>query len=68
MRTAQRPTTSKWYERKEEETRISDALDQTRIANVVAVEPPMVPTTPSGTGRALLFLIGAVLAVIASWG
>lgn len=35
------------YQRKEEEARISDALDRTRIANVALAEAPTVPLSPS---------------------
>jgi uncharacterized protein involved in exopolysaccharide biosynthesis len=52
------------YKKKEEEARISDALDRTRIANIVVAEPPTVPTSPSSTGRFWILAIGAVLAAI----
>lgn len=43
------------YQQKQEEARISDALDRTRIANVSIAEPPTVPALPSrATQRALL--------------
>jgi uncharacterized protein involved in exopolysaccharide biosynthesis len=52
------------YKKKQEEARISDALDRTRIANVVVAEPPTVPTSPASNGRVLILAIGAVLAAI----
>ena len=39
------------YSKKQEEARISDALDRNRIANVVVAEPPTKPTTPASSGR-----------------
>jgi tyrosine-protein kinase Etk/Wzc len=56
------------YQRKEEEARISDALDQTRIANVAIAEEPIVPVQPRRT-RSLLFLPqGFILALLLSVG
>ena len=52
------------YKKKQEEARISDALDRTRIANVVIAEAPTVPTVPSSSGRLSLLMLGAVLAVV----
>jgi uncharacterized protein involved in exopolysaccharide biosynthesis len=46
------------YQRREEESRISDALDETRIANVGLAEPPTVPLTGGSRG---LLLAGAIL-------
>jgi uncharacterized protein involved in exopolysaccharide biosynthesis len=56
------------YRRKQEEARISDALDRTRIVNVAVAEAPTVPSTPSGAGTALLMLLGAVIAVVVGTG
>jgi uncharacterized protein involved in exopolysaccharide biosynthesis len=47
------------YSRKFEESRIADALDSQKIANVTVVEPPDVPTLP--VARSLIFPIGTVL-------
>jgi uncharacterized protein involved in exopolysaccharide biosynthesis len=52
------------YQKKQEEARISDALDRTRIANVVVAEAPTVPSLPSNTGRFWLLTLGAVLSVV----
>jgi uncharacterized protein involved in exopolysaccharide biosynthesis len=54
------------YRRKQEEARVSDALDRTRIANVAIAESPAVPQTPSGSRRGLLFVAGMLLAVVLS--
>jgi uncharacterized protein involved in exopolysaccharide biosynthesis len=52
------------YARKQEEARISDALDRTRIANVTVAQQPTVPAMPSNTGGALLLKLGAVMATV----
>src|ERR1041384_3988059 len=51
------------YVQKREEARIADALDKTRIANVVVAEPPSVDFKPEKTpGVAMLpFLLGGAL-------
>ena len=55
------------YRRKQEEARISDALDHTRIANVVVVDPPSVPQS-SQSLRPLILLLGGLAAVALSLG
>jgi uncharacterized protein involved in exopolysaccharide biosynthesis len=52
------------YARKQEEARISDALDRTRIANVTVAQQPTVPSMPSSTGKTLLLTIGALMALV----
>lgn len=52
------------YRRKAEEARISDALDERRIANVTVAEPPRVPLLPA-SGRTMLLLAGFVFAIVA---
>jgi uncharacterized protein involved in exopolysaccharide biosynthesis len=52
------------YQKKQEEARISDALDRTRIANVVVAEAPTVPSLPSNTGRFWILMLGAFLSVV----
>jgi uncharacterized protein involved in exopolysaccharide biosynthesis len=54
------------YQHKQEEARISDALDRTRIANVSLAEAPTVPTTPASSGRGLLLAIAFMVASAAS--
>jgi uncharacterized protein involved in exopolysaccharide biosynthesis len=44
------------YEQKQEEARISDALDQTRIANVAIAQAPRVPLVPQRS-RSLAWLV-----------
>lgn len=54
------------YQHKQEEARISDALDRTRIANVSLAEAPTVPTTPASSGRGMLLAIAFVAASAAA--
>lgn len=53
------------YLRKEEEARISDALDRGKILNVVLAEAASVPLLPSNH-RSLTILVGLLLAVLTS--
>jgi uncharacterized protein involved in exopolysaccharide biosynthesis len=55
------------YLRKEEEARISDALDRRRIINVAIAETASVPSLPSNH-RALTVLVGFLLAILTSVG
>ena len=55
------------YQRKREEARLSDAMDQRRILNVAVLEQPFVPVFPSGSPWSVVGF-GLVLAVIASAG
>ena len=55
------------YMRKQEEARISDALDQSRIINVAVVEPVSVPVVPSRSRPFVLFL-GLLAAMVVSLG
>lgn len=56
------------YQRKQEEARISDALDRTRIANVAIAEPPTVPAEPRPRHRALWLSLGLMGALALSLG
>ena len=53
------------YLRKQEEARISDALDRQRISNVLVAEEATIPFKPQ-RHRALLLTVGFVLACVAS--
>ena len=55
------------YLRKEEEARISDALDRRRIINVAIAEAATVPSLPSNH-RSLTVLVGLLLATLVSVG
>ena len=53
------------YQRKQEEARISSALDRSRIVNVVVAEAAAVPAVPSRS-RALALLAGLLAAIVVS--
>src|SRR6184192_3571128 len=53
------------YLHKQEEARISDALDQQRFSNVVVAEPATVPFAPQGRWL-LVVLLGGLIASLAS--
>jgi uncharacterized protein involved in exopolysaccharide biosynthesis len=53
------------YQRKQEEARISNALDRSRIVNVVVAEAAVVPVLPSRS-RMLILLAGLFAAVVVS--
>lgn len=53
------------YRRKQEEARISDALDRTRIANVSVAEPPAIPRS-SESSRSLILFGGGFGAIVLS--
>jgi uncharacterized protein involved in exopolysaccharide biosynthesis len=55
------------YLRKQEEARISDALDRRRIINVAIAEAATVPSLPSNN-RSLTVLVGLLLAILTSVG
>src|SRR5580704_13531737 len=55
------------YQRKREEARMTNALDQTRILNVAIAEQPSVPTLPSNSPWTSL-AVGLMLAVMVSLG
>jgi uncharacterized protein involved in exopolysaccharide biosynthesis len=55
------------YMKKQEEARISDALDESRIINVVVVEPITVPVVPSRS-RPLVLILGLLAALVVSLG
>ncbi len=56
------------YQQKEEEARISDALDRQRILNVAIAEKPSIPILPSTLPSSIVLLIGLVMAGLASVG
>ena len=56
------------YLRKQEEARISDALDRKRIVNVALAEAATAPAFPSSRNRALYLALGVALACLTSLG
>jgi uncharacterized protein involved in exopolysaccharide biosynthesis len=56
------------YFQKQEEARISDALDKQGILNVSVVERATLPTHPAGIPRSLILLLGGILAGMLSVG
>ena len=56
------------YSRKQEEARISQALDQKRIINVSVAEEPTAPVLPTSPNWLLNLVLGVVLAALASIG
>lgn len=52
------------YLKKQEEARISDALDRTRISNVAIAEPAAVPVLPSGAEKGVVAAAGGIAAVL----
>jgi uncharacterized protein involved in exopolysaccharide biosynthesis len=55
------------YQRKREEARMSDMLDQTHILNVAVAEAPAVPVLPAGS-RLVFVVLGLVLGAVSSVG
>jgi uncharacterized protein involved in exopolysaccharide biosynthesis len=51
------------YEQRQEEARIADALDTTRIANVTIADQPRIPQAPSQAHRALILWAGLFTAI-----
>jgi uncharacterized protein involved in exopolysaccharide biosynthesis len=57
------------YQQKQEETRIADALDHRRFANVVVAEAPNVPSLPSDDRRrTALILLGTTISFLLGLG
>src|SRR5439155_21864703 len=54
------------YSHKQEEARISDALDRQRIVNVSIAQPPAAPPLPSRSRWLLNLALGLMLALLAS--
>lgn len=56
------------YQRKMEEARISDALDERKIVNVAIADPATVPVLPAGLGWTLSLLIVGCASLVGSVG
>ncbi len=56
------------YARKQEESRIEDALDEKKITNVTVAEDPIVPLTPNRTNRLLVLVLGLSSGLLLAFG
>lgn len=56
------------YAKKQEEARISEALDREKVANVSVIDPASAPITPVRPNRKLNLLLGCILALLVSLG
>jgi uncharacterized protein involved in exopolysaccharide biosynthesis len=56
------------YLKKQEEARIDDALDRSRIVNAAIAEAPVIPSLPYGPSRALLLVLAVMAASLTSMG
>jgi uncharacterized protein involved in exopolysaccharide biosynthesis len=56
------------YQKKREEARIADALDQSKIVNVTIAEAAVIPLVPSGIPLLLKLVLAVVIAVLISLG
>lgn len=54
------------YQKKQEEARISDALDRQKILNVAIAEKPFFPVLPSTLPSSIVLLVGLVFASVIS--
>ncbi len=55
------------YQKKQEEVRISEAMDQRKILNVAVVEPATLPALPAAGPAALLMTLGLLAGIFASF-
>lgn len=56
------------YEKKQEESRIADELDQNKITNVSLAEAPVQPQLPAKPNRPLNLLLGIILGALIALG
>jgi len=56
------------YVKKQEEARISEALDKEKFANVSVIEPAIVPLSPARPNKMLNLAVGFIFALMASFG
>lgn len=56
------------YAKKEEESRINDALDKQKISNVSVAEAPTAPLSPNKSTRLLTLILGLALGLMVSFG
>ncbi len=56
------------YAKKEEESRIGDALDKQKISNVSVAEAPIAPLTPNKNERLMVAILGLSIGFLFSFG
>jgi uncharacterized protein involved in exopolysaccharide biosynthesis len=56
------------YAKKEEESRIGDALDKQKISNVSVAEAPIAPLTPNKNERLMVLVLGLSIGLMFSFG
>ena len=56
------------YAKKEEESRIGDALDKQKISNVSVAEAPIAPLTPNKNERLMVVILGLSIGLLFSFG
>ncbi|CAN5228111.1 Wzz/FepE/Etk N-terminal domain-containing protein [soil metagenome] len=56
------------YAKKEEESRIGDALDKQKISNVSIAESPIVPLLPNKNERLIVMILGLSIGLLFSFG
>jgi len=56
------------YSKKEEESRIDDALDKQKISNVSVAEAPIAPLTPNKNERLMVAVLGLSIGLLFSFG
>jgi uncharacterized protein involved in exopolysaccharide biosynthesis len=56
------------YAKKEEESRIGDALDKQKISNVSIAEAPIAPLTPNKNERLMVLVLGLSIGLLFSFG
>jgi len=56
------------YAKKQEESRIEDALDEKKITNVTIAEAPMTPINPNRTSQILVLVVGLMSGLLLAFG
>lgn len=56
------------YAKKQEESRIADALDQKKITNITVAEAPIAPLMPNKSSRLLTVVLGSSLGLLLAFG
>lgn len=56
------------YAKKQEESRIADALDEKKITNITVAEAPIMPLTPNKNNRTLTVVLGLSVGLLLAFG